>query len=319
MKFNIKLIIYILIICSLASVAWIKYDYDRGHALLHGEITVDEFNNFLDNNNIKKTSFTCPANNESIIYLDDKYLLTDSGEVYQVKYDSIFNNGYNCKIITTSVSIKGFYNNNALVYDNEYNIYTLKDNNISPYVEENLKYYLEDIMNLDKLNNDYQYIYFYDVSSQSLLLDESLYSNKLLIDFQGNINVYTNYGYPTSFNLLTNNNTEIIFNKQDYLGDVFVVFRSNNNNLLDIDHTKYLQISEEVPNEVHGIRLITNKGIYNEVMDNTCDDVICDTKLVFDEEFSKYFGDITYSNGKYLFTKNTPTTIYNIEKYVSNG
>ena len=47
--------------------------------------------------------------------------------------------------------------------------------------------------------------------------------------------------------------------------------------------------------------------------------MICDTKLVFDEEFSKYFGDITYSNGKYLFTKNTPTTIYNIEKYVSNG
>ena len=57
--------------------------------------------------------------------------------------------------------------------------------------------------------------------------------------------------------------------------------------------------------------------MYNEVVDDKCKDKICSTKLVMDKEFSKYFDNIVYSNGKYIFIKDTPTKIYNIESYVS--
>ncbi len=317
MKYNIKFIIYIVIVVLLASVIWIKYDHDRGEKLLNANVTVDEFKNFIDNNNIKKINFSCPVKNEDIVYLDDKYLLSQNGELYNVNFERIFNNEYNCQKINTSFTIAGFYNNN-LVYDDNYNFYDLTDN-LNPYLEDNIEYYIEDLNNLIIINKKYPYIYFYDMEAKYLALDSNIDSNKILIDSRGNINIYTNYGYPTSFNLLKDESTEIIFNRLDYMGVILAIYRSNNNQPLNIAKTRYLAVSEEVSKDIRGLRIITNRGMYNEVMDNSCIDSICDTKLVLDQEFSKYFNDIVYSNGKYVFISSTPTTIYNIEKYVSKS
>lgn len=315
MKNNIKFIIYILIIVSLAAVIWIKYDYEQENPSVDNENSIDEFDEFIANNNIKKLSFSCPAKNETIIYLDDEYLLTSLGELYEVKYNSLFDNGYNCKKIDSTLNIKGFYNSNTLIYDEEYMFYDTK-NNFNLYEGELLKYYSEDLINLNNINSKYPYIYFYDVEAKELSIDNSDSSNKLLIDNKGNINIYTNYGYPTALNLLVSEDTEIIFDRLDYMGVILSIYRTNNNEILDTNKIEYFTISQEVPKEIYGLRIITTKGMYNEVEDSSCSD-ICNTKLVMDKNFSKYFDNITYSNGKYIFTKDTPTTIYNIENYVT--
>ena len=315
MKYKVKFTIYIIIVVLLAVVIWIKYDHDRGEKLLHSDITLDQFEEFIRNNNIKKVNFTCPAKNETIIYLDDKYMLTNLGEIYKVKFDYLFNNGYNCEKIQTPLVIKGFYNEN-IVYDEDYTLYDL-NNNLNPYDESNKEYYLEDLNNLNIVKKDYPYIYFYDVSAHNLILDDSIYSQKILIDNRGGIDVYTNYGYPTALSLLENTNVEVIFNRGDYEGTILSIFRSKHNEKINIYKTKYLTISEEVTDNVCGLRIITTNGMYNEVMDDTCHNDICDTILKLDKEFSTHFDDILFSNGKYVFIKSTPTTIYNIENYIS--
>lgn len=317
MKNNVKFIIYVVIIICFATVIWIKYDYDKGNNSNQKDTSIDEFAEFIENNNIRKINFICPAKNETITYLDDEYLLTDLGEMYQVKFDSLFDNGYNCRKIENPVKFKGFYANNGIVYDNEFNFYDVK-NNLNIYDGDMVDYYYNDLNNLNKINKKYPYIYFYDIEAKELSLDESNSSSKLLIDNRGNINIYTNYGYPTSLNLLESEDTEIIFERLDYMGIVLSIFRTNNNEILNPDKINYLKISEEVPKELYGIRIITTKGMYNEVADKECKEEVCDTKLVMDKSFSKYFDNIIYSNGKYLFFKDTPTTIYNIEKYISN-
>ena len=112
--------------------------------------------------------------------------------------------------------------------------------------------------------------------------------------------------------------TEIIFDRVDYIGVVLTMYRSNNNEMLDIDRISYFHSLMEAPKETYGMRIITTKGMYNEVMDDSCNGTLCNTKLELDKDFSKYFNDIVYSNGKYIFTKSNPTTIYNIEKYVKS-
>lgn len=312
MKNNFKFILYIIILVLFASVIWIKYDYDYKNKPIIEEEYINEFEDFIANNGIEAFSFTCPAKNETIIYMDDKYLLTSVGELYEIKYNSKYDNGYNCSKVETEVKYKGFYNEN-LIYDEDYNFYDI-NNNFDLY--EEVKYYLSDLNNLEKISNKYPYIYFYDVETIGIGHDRDLISNKLLVDNKGNIKVYTNYGYPTSLNLLQSEDTEIVFDRLDYMGVILSIFRSNNNGLLDNTKVKYLTLMEEVSNEVYGLRVITNKGMYNEVEDINCTD-ICNSKLEQDKEFSKYFNNIVYSNGKYLFIKDTPTIIYNIEKYVS--
>ena len=193
---------------------------------------------------------------------------------------------------------------------------------------EYISYFNENDMTIDKkglffnkvkclktINKKFPYIYFYDVSAKTLELDDTMFSNKLLIDNRGDINVFTNYGYPTSLSLINNETVETIFDRTDYIGVPLSIYRTRNNE--QISNAKYLNIMEEVPDEVYGIRLITNRGMYNEVIDKECKTSTCNTKLVMDKEFSTYFDNITFTNGKYIFIKDTPTTIYNIEKYVS--
>jgi len=313
MKNKVKFTIYILIIVFFAAVVWIKFDYDQG-------ITVEdngdeqEFLMFISDNNIKKSTFSCPAKIETIIYLDNEYLLTSLGELYKIKYDSVFDNGYNCDLVNLSIKVDGFYNE-QIVYDENYNFYNI-ENNFENYESDLNVYYTEELNNLNVINKKYPYIYFYDVEANKLNLDLDGFSNKLLIDNKGNINIYTNYGYPNAYNLLNSEDTEIIFDRLSYSGVVLSVFRSHNNELLNSYKISYLNSSMEIPKEVYGVRVITNKGMYNEVMDKECTKALCDTKLELDKEFSKYFNDIVYSNGKYIFIRNNPTTIYNIEDYV---
>jgi len=314
MKNNFKFLIYVFILIFFASVVWIKYDHDHG-VKNNDKEEVDTFLEFVNDNAIEQISFSCPAKNEIIIYLDNEYLLTSLGELYEVKYDSLFENGYNCKKIELGVNFKGFYSDNTIIYDEEYNFYDIK-NNLNDYDNELIEYYVEDLNNLGIINSKYPYIYFYDVEAKSLNLDNTSSSNKLLIDNKGNVNVYTNYGYPSALNLLTSEDTEIIFDRLSYRGVILSIFRSNNNDLLDTEKVEYLSLSMEVPKEVYGLRIITTKGLYNEVMDDDCSQEFCKTKLELDKEFSKHFDDIVYSNGKYIFIKDTPTIIYNIEKYI---
>lgn len=315
MKSNVKFIIYVLILILFASVIWIKYDYDRSETS-NNNVTIDEFEEFIKDNNIQKVEFVCPAKNETIVYLDNEYLLTNLGELYLVKYDSLFENGYNCQKIDFPVKFVNFYMNNTIIYDNDYKFYNVK-NSFEIYDDDVVEYYSKDIINLNNINKKYPYIYFYDVEAHELLLDDSSASNKILVDNKGNINIYTNYGYPTALSLLESENTEVIFNRLDYMGIILSIFRNSTNELLVGDRVDYLNISEEKPKELYGFRVITTKGMYNEVMDSNCRDNVCGTKLVMDKTFSKYFDNIVYSNGKYIFIKDTPTTIYNIENYVS--
>ena len=287
MKYKIKLLIYVIIVVAFACVAWIKYDYDRGEKLLNADITINEFEEFIKNNNIKKINFTCPAQNNSITYLDNEYLLTDTGEIYKVDYRRLFSNGYNCEKIDIPINIKGFYND-YLVYDDNYILYDINDN-FNKYTGDNYDYYVNDLKNLESIKEKYPYIYFYDVKSLKLSLDDSIYSKKLLIDNRGNINVYTNYGYASAFSLLKSEDTTIIFNKSDYVGVILAIYRCNHNQIINPYKTKYLSISEEVSDNIYGIRIITNNGMYNEVMDQSCNSDFCDTKLEQDNNFSKYF------------------------------
>jgi len=214
------------------------------------------------------------------------------------------------------IKFLNFYNI-ELLYDEEYNLYEIS-NNFEEHNSDLVKYYKDDLYSLEKIRDVFSYIYFYDIEAKSLELDSSDSSNKLLIDNRGNINIYTNYGYPTSFSLLNNNDIEKIFDRLDYEGIILSIYRTNNNELLDKNKIKYLVSSIEVEENVYGVRVITTNGMYNEVMDNACSDELCNTKLQKDEEFSKYFNNIIYTNGKYIFTKDTPTTIYNIENYIKS-
>ena len=316
LKANVKIYIYVIVLVLFAAVIWIKYDYDEANNSTNNSED-DLFMEFLNDNNIKDSTFSCYAKNDTIIYLDDKYLLTNTGELYEVKYDSTFENGHNCRKIDSNIKFSYFYDNNKLIYDHEHNFYDITKN-FEPYESNVLEYYLMDLDNLEEVNKKYPYIYFYDVEAKELELDNfSSSSNKLLIDNRGNINIYTNYGYPSSLNLLQSEDTEIIFNRVDYMGVILSIFRSDKNQVLKGDSIDYLKVSEEVPNELYGLRIITTKGMYNEVVDDKCKDKICSTKLVMDKEFSKYFDNIVYSNGKYIFIKDTLTKIYNIESYVS--
>lgn len=319
MKKNIQFIIYILIIIILATVVWIKYDYDNKNSTIDDKITKEEqFKNFLRDNNIKSSTFSCPAKNESITYLDNDHLLTTTGDLYKVNFNYTFENGHNCVKIDSNIKFKNFYNNNNIIYDYDNTFYDINNNLevIDPSISEAYK---EDLNNLSIISKKFPYIYFYDVSSEALQLDDTLFSNKLLIDNRGNINVYTNYGYPTSLNLLENETVEVIFDRLNYMGVPLSIYRTRNNERLNKDKVSYFTMMEEVPDEVYGIRLITNKGMYNEVIDQNCKDKTCNTKLVLDKNFSKYFDNIIFTNGKYVFIKDTPTTIYNIENYVSNN
>lgn len=319
MKKNIQFIIYILIIVILATVVWIKYDYDNKNNNIDDAITKEEqFKNFLRDNNIKSLIFSCPAKNETVFYLDNDYLLTTTGELYKVNFNSTFENGHNCTKIDSDIKFINFYNNNNIVYDNDNTFYDI-NNNLEIIDSSTTNIYKEDLNNLNTINKKFPYIYFYDVSAKTLELDDTKFSNKLLIDSRGDINVYTNYGYPTSLNLLDNETVEVIFKRLDYVGVPLSIYRTRNNKKLINDKISYLNIMEEVPEEVYGIRLITNKGMYNEVMDENCKDKICSTKLIKDKEFSKYFDNIIFTNGKYVFIKDTPTTIYNIENYISRN
>lgn len=313
MKNKVKFIIYITVLVLFAAVVWIKYDYEQENAPDDSNYE-QEFIMFMNDNNIKQSTFSCPAKIETITYLDDEYLLTTLGEIYKIKYDGLFDNGYNCKLINLSTKIVGFYNE-KIAYDETYNFYDA-ENNFENYESDLNVYYIEDLNNLNKVSKKYPYIYFYDVEANKLGLDNYYFSDKLLIDNKGNISIYTNYGYPNASNLLNSEDTEIIFDRLSYSGVVLSIFRSNNNELLNVDRTNYLNSSMEIPKEVYGIRVITNKGMYNEVMDKECTKTLCNTKLELDKEFSKYFNDIVYSNGKYIFIKSNPTTIYNIEEYV---
>lgn len=315
MKNNFKFVIYILIIVFFASVVWIKYDYEKGHTTETIPV-VDHFLEFINENNITSSTFSCPAKNETIIYLDDKYLLTSLGEVYKVKYNSLFTNGHNCELLDSEIDFLGFYNN-ELLYDSEGNFFEI-GNNFEKYEGELLKYYKEDLNNINTLKDLFPYIYFYDVEANSLKLDSFSASDKLLIDNKGNINIHTNYGYPTSFSLLENNDTEKIFDRLDYDGTILSIYRTINNELLDKTKVGYLSLSMELKEDIYGIRVITTKGMYNEIMDSDCNNSFCSTKLVLDEEFSKHFNNIIFTNGKYLFTKENPTTIYNIENYIKH-
>ena len=315
MKNNFKFVIYILIIVFFASVVWIKYDYEKENKIETTPV-VDHFLEFINDNNIISSTFSCPAKNETIIYLDDKYLLTSLGDVYKVKYNSLFTNGHNCELLDSEIDFLDFYNS-ELLYDNEDNFFEI-ENNFEKYEDDLVKYYKEDLDNLNLVKDVFPYIYFYDVEAKSLELDSSFSSNKLLIDNKGNINIYTNYGYPTSFSLLESNDTEKIFDRVDYTGSILSIYRTNNNELLVKDKVKYLSSSMEVEENVYGIRVITTKGMYNEIMDNECNSNSCNTKLELDEDFSKYFNNIIYTNGKYVFIKDTPTTIYNIENYIKH-
>ncbi len=318
MKTNIKFYVYIIVLVCFAAVIWIKYDYDAGNDNNNSDKEDNLFIEFLSNNNITESTFSCYAKNETIIYLDDEYLLTDTGDLYEVKFGNTFENGHNCRKIDLDIEFENFYDSNQIIYDNEKQLYDVTKNFV-PYESEILEYYQMDLSNLEEVNKKYPYIYFYDVEAKELNLDSSLLSsNKLLIDNKGNINIYTNYGYPSSLNLLQSEDTEVIFNRLDYMGVILSIFRSNRNQVLKGDNIDYLSVSEEVPNELYGLRVITTKGMYNEVVDDKCKDKLCNTKLVMDKEFSKYFDNIVYSNGKYIFTKDTPTKIYNIESYVSN-
>ena len=315
MKNNFKFIIYILIIAFFASVVWIKYDYEKGDNV-EIDHSVTDFLEFIKNNNITSSTFSCPAKNETIIYLDENYLLTSLGDVYKVKYNYVFSNGYNCELLDSEIDFIGFYNT-ELLYDKEHNLYEIS-NNFEKYNDDLVNYYKTDLDNLAKIRNNFSYIYFYDIEANSLELDSSSSSNKLLIDNKGNINIYTNYGYPTSFSLSANNDIEKIFDILDYSGTILSIYRTNNNELLNKDNVRYLVSSMEVEERVYGMRIITTNGMYNEVIDSKCDSNFCDTKLQLDEEFSKYFNNITYTNGKYIFIKDTPTTIYNIENYIKS-
>ncbi len=316
MKTNVKFYVYIIILVCFAAVIWIKYDYDADKN--HTNLTKEDnsFIEFLNNSNITESTFSCYAKNETIIYLDDEYLLTNTGDLYEVKYGSTFENGHNCRRVESDIKFKNFYDNNKIIYDDELVLYDVTKN-FAPYESEIIEYYQMDLSNLEEVRKQYPYIYFYDVEAKELNLDNSLLSsNKILIDNKGNINIYTNYGYPSSLNLLQSEDTEIIFDRLDYMGIILSIFRTNKNQVLKGDNISYLKVSEEVPNELYGLRVITTKGMYNEVVDDKCKEQVCDTKLVRDKEFSKYFDNIVYSNGKYLFTKDTPTKIYNIESYV---
>lgn len=315
MKNNAKFIIYIFILTLFAAVIWIKYDYDRAEKVMNQQTAVELLSIFIKDNNITSKSFVCPAKNESIIYLDEKHLLTEYGELYNVKYDSLYDNGYNCQLIETEV-VEGFYTD-TIVYDSEYNFYDIS-RGFNSYEGELLQYYYDDLNRLNMINDKYPYIYLYDMEGKMLNLDNSLASNKILIDNKGNILMYTNYGYPTSLNLLQSEDVEIIFDRLDYMGVIFAIFRSSNNEELAKEQVKYLNILDDVKDYTYALRIITNKGMYNEVIDSECRKAVCDTKLVMDKEFSKHFNNITYSNGKYIFIKDTPTVIYNIENYVSN-
>lgn len=319
MKKNVQFIIYILIIVILATVVWIKYDYDSSHDNKKDNtnstaIKEEKFKEFIRNNNIKSSTFSCPAKNETIIYLDNNYLLTSLGDLYKVKFNSIFENGHNCIKIDTNVKFSNFYSNNGILYDDNDIFYDVK-NNLKIIDNSVTAFYKEDLNNLKTINKKFPYIYFYDVSAKTLELDDTMFSNKLLIDNRGDINVFTNYGYPTSLSLINNETVETIFDRTNYIGVPLSIYRTRNNE--QISSAKYLSIMEEVPDEVYGIRLITNRGMYNEVIDKDCKTSTCNTKLVMDKEFSTYFDNITFTNGKYIFIKDTPTTIYNIEKYVS--
>lgn len=311
MKYKVKFIIYLIILFLFAAVVWIKYDYDKGDVISNGG-NVTNLSEFMYDNNITSSTFSCPAKNNTIIFLNDYYLLTSTGELYDVKYDSLFDNGHNCKKIETDINITGFYNE-SIVYDEEYNFYDLK-NNLNIYVNDLTTYYKDNLTNLELINSTYPYIYFYDVESKTLELDNTNSSNKLMVDNKGNISFYTNYGYPMAESIINDDSIEIIFNRKMYGGKILTLYRSHNNELLDSSKVKYLSDSIEKMDKVYGIRLITSKGLYNEVISDKCDSD-CSTKLELDIEFSNYFNNIVYSNGKYLFTKENPTTIYNISKY----
>ena len=317
MRNNLKFYIYIIVLLLFASVVWIKYDYENNSNVKENIDNSNElFLEFMSNNNITYSTFSCPAKNETIIYLDDEYLITSLGDLYKVKYDSLFDNGYNCSKVERQEKFKGFYINNKIIYDENYNFYNVDD--FSGFDIESSKYYKEDLNNLSNINKKYPYIHVYDVEASSLKLDSSFSSNNLLIDHKGNINVYTNYGYPNAYNLIVSDDTEILFDRLDYVGVVLSIYRSHNNDLLDLEKVGYIDSLMEVPKELYGIRLITTKGLYNEVIDKECNLEVCDTVLEMDKDFSKYFNNIVYSNGKYIFTKENPTTIYNIENYISS-
>lgn len=314
MNKNAKFIIYIMIVVSIAAVFWIKYDYDRGEKLLNVNDDTNDFEEFIHNNNIKEVPFSCPAKNETITYLDNEYLITNLGELYEVRYTSPFENGHNCRKIELPFRVEGIYSH-GLLYDDRNQFYDMK-NEYTIYEGELQKYYLEELNNINSISKKYPYIYFYDTKMKSLTVDD-LSSNKILIDNKGNINVYTNYGYPTAFNLLKSEDTEIIFDRLDYMGVILSIYRNSHNDLLDKKRVGYLDLLNEENSEVYGLRVITNKGMYNEKLDISCKNNQCSTKLVMDKEFSKYFSNIIYSNGKYVFIKETPTTIYDIGDYVS--
>ena len=58
-----------------------------------------------------------------------------------------------------------------------------------------------------------------------------------------------------------------------------------------------VSLSDNVYSIINAIKIINSMNIKNKEL------------LI---EFSNYFNNIVYSNGKYLFTKENPTTIYNI-------
>ena len=196
LKANVKIYIYVIVLVLFAAVIWIKYDYDEANNSTNNSED-DLFMEFLNDNNIKDSTFSCYAKNDTIIYLDDKYLLTNTGELYEVKYDSTFENGHNCRKIDSNIKFSYFYDNNKLIYDHEHNFYD---------ITKNFEPYESNVLELDNFSSS---------------------SNKLLIDNRGNINIYTNYGYPSSLNLLQSEDTEIIFNRVDYMGVILSIFRSD--------------------------------------------------------------------------------------------
>lgn len=148
LKANVKIYIYVIVLICFAAVIWIKYDYDAGNATNNNE---DElFIEFLSNNNIEESTFSCYAKNETIIYLDDEYLLTDTGDLYEVKYNGTFENGHNCRQIDSDIDFSYFYDNNKLIYDHEHNFYDITKN-FEPYESNVLEYYLMDLDNLEEV------------------------------------------------------------------------------------------------------------------------------------------------------------------------
>lgn len=319
MKKNIKIYLYIFVVISFIIVLWSKLDFDLKSKNKDEKVNeISLFDDFIKEARIKEYSFNCNVKKDEIKYLDTNYILTKAGELYEFSLNHLFEDNTNCRKIETDIELKNFYDNSSMVYDGEYNFYDI-DKSLEKISSSNIKYYQEDIKDLEELTKDYPYLYFYDVEANSLNLDITFESNKILVDKDGNILTYTNYGYPNAKKLLQSADTELVYGGNSYEGSILTIYRSEKNERLDASKIKYLSSSEEVPGELFGLRVITTSGIYNEAMeDSNCKKDFCNVILEQDSEFSSYFSDIIYSNGKYILLKGKSNKIYDISNYITH-